>query len=123
VNAVRKDAKDGDEVVLRGRIGGSVKPFAENRAIVTLVDASVKSCADTEGDACETPWDYCCEPDVAKSSLTVQVVDAQGRPLPASLQGANGMKPLSEVVVKGKVRRPAGSDAVIVDATGVYVKG
>ena len=119
---VRKGAKNGDEVVLRGRVGGTAKPFGEGRAIVQLVDLSVPHCADNPADKCETPWDYCCSPEAKDNSVSVQVVDASGRPLKANLEGVGGMKPLSEVVVTGKVQRLEGSDAVVVNATGVYVK-
>src|SRR5688572_29285562 len=49
---VRKTAKDGDAVVVRGRVGGREQPFTEGRASFVLMDANVKSCAEMEGDAC-----------------------------------------------------------------------
>ena len=39
---VRKDAKDGDEVVVVGRVGGAAKPFTEGRATFLIVDPSLK---------------------------------------------------------------------------------
>ena len=54
----RKEAKDKDEVVIVGRIGGSVKPWVEGRAAFSIVDASLKSCADIGSDNCPTPWDF-----------------------------------------------------------------
>jgi hypothetical protein len=53
VIALRKDAKDGDAVVIVGRIGGSKKPVSEDRAVFTLVDLSLKSC-----DADPNCWDF-----------------------------------------------------------------
>jgi hypothetical protein len=124
VTEVRKSAADGDEVVVRGVIGGSTEPFVAERAVLQLMDRGVKSCAEMEGDKCPTPWDYCCEPkeQIAANSITVQVLDAKGQPLRAELKGVGGMKPLSEVSVKGKVKKSPDGKAVMVNASEVYVK-
>ena len=126
VVAVRKEAKAGDAVVLRGRVGGSLSPIVDGRASFQLIDASLKACGEgTAMDECKTPWDYCCdEPsEIASHSASVQVVGADGKPLHASLAGVGGLKPLSEVTVKGKVARAADSGALVVNATGIHVKG
>ena len=121
---VRKVAADGEEVTVRGRIAGSTEPFTEGRAQFQLVDAAIKSCRETEGDACPTPWDMCCEDrkTVAANSLTVQVAGPDGRPLKAGLKGVSGLEPLSEVSVQGKVQKSADGKAVTVNATELYVK-
>src|SRR5438128_4021300 len=62
VSDIRKEAADGDEVLVVGRIGGSIKPWVDGRAAFMIVDPSLKSCRDAEGDSCPTPWDYCCTP-------------------------------------------------------------
>lgn len=121
--AARAGAKDGDRVVVRGVVGGRADPIAENRAILTLLDPAIKTCDKTEGDACKTPWDACCEPaDVrARSSVTVQVVDADGRPLRASLASLPGVKPLARLLVTGTAK--VGADgAVVVNADGLFVE-
>src|SRR4051794_2358876 len=51
---IRKDAKDGDEVIVAGQVGGSSKPFTEGRASFLLVDPSLKPTAE-----CDCPWDFC----------------------------------------------------------------
>ncbi len=56
---VREVAKDQDDVVIVGRIGGSENPWIEGRAAFSIVDASLKSCAECGSDDCPTPWDYC----------------------------------------------------------------
>ncbi len=53
VIAVRKDSKDGDAIVIVGRIGGSKKPVSDERAVFTIVDLSLKSC-----DADPNCWDF-----------------------------------------------------------------
>jgi hypothetical protein len=123
VIAVRKSAKAGDTVTVRGRVGGSEKPLADNRAILTILDPNVVTCEKMPGDACETPWDACCDPDATSKSATVQVVGADGRPLKASLAGVGGIAPLKELIITGKVRTAADGGALVVDATGIFVAG
>src|SRR5258708_7856878 len=68
---VRKVAKDGDEVVITGRVGGSTEPIVKGRASFTIVDTSFVACSEREGDDCKTPWDFCCESreDLAKGTV------------------------------------------------------
>lgn len=56
---VRKDAKDAEEVVIVGRIGGSENPWIKGRAAFTIVDTSLKSCKECGSHDCPKPWDYC----------------------------------------------------------------
>jgi hypothetical protein len=123
VTAAKTAAKDGDSVVIRGKIGGREEPIAKNRAIMTVVDASLATCDTMPADSCKTPWDACCEPaeKIAANSATVQVVDANGRPLAASLESIAGLKPLSKVTVSGVARRPAGSETLIVEARQIHI--
>ena len=118
-----KGAKAGDEVVLRGKIGGRAEPFVEGRAVFQVVDAGLKSCKDIPGDTCATPWDYCCEPEVNQKSASVQVVGADGKPLRTGLKGVGGLQPLSEVTIKGTVVQAGEAGPVLVNATGIHVKG
>ena len=56
---VRKTAKDGEEVVVVGRIGGSKAPFT-GRAAFEIVDPSFVPCNEKdEPEDSETPWDFC----------------------------------------------------------------
>ena len=113
--------KDGDEVVVRGVVGGSASPFVNNRAVVKIIDPAVITCDKMPGDTCKTPWDACCyQDDATARGATVQLVDAGGSPLKGTLEGLGGLKPLSQVVVRGKARMEGGKSLVI-DATNVYV--
>lgn len=51
--------KDGDEVVVVGRVGGAKVPWVKGLAAFRIVDASLKSCTEVGSDGCETPWDFC----------------------------------------------------------------
>jgi hypothetical protein len=113
--------KAGDEVVLRGRIGGSKEPFVAGRAVFTLMGRALKACNENPDDKCSRPWDYCCETkaDILANSVTVQVVDAKGQILKTDMKGRRGLKELTEIVVVGKVSLADGK-AVVVNAQAVY---
>lgn len=123
VTAAKQLAQPGESVVMRGRIGGRVEPFVENRAVFQLVDLSVPTCADNSGDGCKTPWDYCCEPkdQITAKSATIQITGADGKPLPVSVKGQEGLSPMAKVVVRGKVSAKPNDAVLIVDADGIYV--
>jgi len=122
VAAAKDGIAAGDEIAIRGRIGGSGEPFVDGRAAFTIVDKSLKACSDIPGDQCQQPWDYCCEPkeSLARHSATIMVVSADGKTLPMGLQGVSGLKELSDVVVVGKVAQAEGN-ILLVHATGVYI--
>src|SRR3954468_8516904 len=62
VVAVKKSVKDGDRVVIKGRIGGAKEPLMSTRAILTIADLGLRTCDKSPMDKCETPWDSCCQP-------------------------------------------------------------
>ena len=122
VIAAREQTKDGDDVVLVGRIGGSANPWIEGRAAFSVVDPTLKACSDIPGDECPKPWDYCCETDkLPAATAFVKFVDADGRPLKADARELLGLKELQSVVVKGKAQRDeAGNLTVLAD--GLFVR-
>lgn len=118
VTEVKQQAKDGDEVVVVGRIGGD-KPFT-GRASFTIVDMKFKPCNEIEGDSCPTPWDYCCDLPGAQGTVLVKLVDAAGTTLPEDAKALLGVKELQTLVVRGHARRDEGSISVV--ASGIYIK-
>jgi hypothetical protein len=124
VKDAKGTARKGDQVVIRGTIGGGEEPFTAARAVFTIVDPGVKSCADMGEDHCATPWDYCCEPreSIVASSATIQVVGADGRPLKADLKGVRGLEPLADVYVVGTVAQRDDGGTFVVNADGVWIK-
>jgi len=124
VAEVKTKAKPGQKVVIRGRIGGSKDPFVKGRAIMTIVDPSLKTCADNMPDKCDTPWDYCCEPkeSLVAHSATIQYLDAKGNPLKSGLRGKHGIAALKTVVITGKVSKDSDKNSLIVNADGIYVE-
>jgi len=123
VAKARELAKDGEPIVVKGRVGGQKAPLAPNRAIATLADLSLPTCDKSPMATCETPWDYCCDPSekVAANTLTVQVVGPDGTPIKAGLSGFGGIAPMKELVVSGIARRASGSNSLLVQANRIYV--
>ena len=122
VEEVREKAADKEDVVIVGRIGGSSKPFVDGLVAFEIMDLAGVPCNERPGDACETPWDYCCEPadELAANSATVQVMGADGALIKSGLSGVNGLKPLAVVTVAGIVSEAADGN-VIVRAEGIHI--
>ena len=126
VGEAKKTAKEGEEVVIRGVVGGSVDPFVQGRAMMTIVDPkAVVSCGAMGGeDHCPTPWDYCCvaQEQLLANTATIRVAGADGQPLKGDLKGWNGVAPMKIVVVKGKVGPRPQAAVLVVDAAGIFVE-
>ncbi len=122
VEEARAAAKQGDTIAIRGRIGGSEKPFVDDRAVFTIVGPGIPACADKGDDHCQTPWDYCCEQpeDVVPHSATIQVVDEKGALLRTTIKGQSGVKELADVIVVGKVAQ-ATPEVFVIHATGIFI--
>ncbi len=119
---VRKDAKHGEEVVMRGRIGGRAKPWIDGMAAFSIVDPSLKACSDIPGDACPIPWDYCCETDKLPTAMaSVQVVDGDGGVIRTDARELLALKELSTIIVTGKAKRDDEGNLTIL-ASGIFVQ-
>ncbi len=124
VTTLKQTAKQGDEVVMRVVIGGRIKPFVPNRAIVLVTDASVQNPCVSDDDHCKTPWDYCCTPAEERTAngATVQITDEKGAPLALDVSGRDELKPLNALVVKGIVGPRPDPSVLIVSATSIHVE-
>lgn len=107
-----------DAVTVRGRIAGSKQPFVEGRAMFTLLDLGVKTCADEKDEGCTTPWDCCCTPreEIASGSVVVQIADAGGSALKVDLRGKGGLAEMAEVTVTGRITRTGGNPLLSADS-------
>lgn len=111
----RKDTKDGDDIVVVGRIGGSKKPFT-GRAAFTIVDASIKPCSENGDDACPWPWDYCCgvgKEELAKATMLIKLVGDDGQTRPEDARTMLGLTELQTVVIKGKAKRDESGNVTV----------
>ena len=125
IYVAREKAKPGDKLTIQGKVMGARQVFVDGRAILKLGDPElITSCDLIPGDSCETPWDVCCDdPDTIKeSTLTVQVVDADGKVLKSGFKGVSGIKELSKLVVTGTVAEGSNKDNLLLNATAIYVK-
>ena len=116
----KANAKEGDQVVIVGRIGGRAAPIGADSPVFTIVDLELEYCGQNNDDACGTPWDYCCEtPDtIASNSATVQVLgDGMINPVAA------GLEALDEVILVGTVGPRPNDQVFTIQATGVYRSG
>ena len=122
VAEVVASAKDGDAVVVTGRVGGAKKVFVDGYAAFTIVDPKIQPCGAGNMDECQTPWDYCCDaPDViAANALSVELV-ADGKPLAASARGFHGLDHLDTVVVTGTVDKDSAGNVRVL-ASGLHVQ-
>ena len=121
----RAAAKPGEPITLRGKVGGKMKPISDAAAILVLADEkAIKSCDENPDDLCETPWDYCCEESatIAASTATIQVRDADGKLVRATLRGMSDLKELSHIVVSGTVDATSTATALIVNADKIHVE-
>ena len=124
VAEVKKNAKKGDTVVIKAKIGGRSEPFVKNRAIVVIADRCMKSCDQIPGDTCTKPWDYCCEPpeSLKANTMTVQFVDDAGKVLKTGAQGVHGLEPLALVVFEGTVTEKDDKGTLVVRVTRAFVE-
>jgi predicted hotdog family 3-hydroxylacyl-ACP dehydratase len=124
VHTAKQSAREGERIVIRGRIGGTREPFVAGRAVMTIVDPGLPTCDERADDDCPTPWDYCCETraDIVASAATVQVSGDNGGPLRADLKNISGLKPGAEVVIVGTVGRTESPTAFLVHAKTIYVR-
>lgn len=124
VAACKLAAKQGDEVTVVGRIGGSRNPFVADSAVFTIVDPALKPCNAKDDDHCRTPWDYCCEDrDAIKRSMaTIEIAGDDGTPLALPLRGLQGLDPLAMVSVTGIVTERNDQGVMVVRAKRIAVQ-
>lgn len=123
---VRQSAKDSDEVVIIGRIGGSLKPWVDGRAAFNIVDPSLLACSDETADgeecSCKTPWDYCCETDKLPEAMAlVKFVEGDGSVVKHDARDVFNLKELQTVIIKGTAERDDAGNLTIL-AAGMYVR-
>lgn len=118
--ALKRTVKTGDAVVVHGRF----QEFNDTLASFRLVDAALPACGEEEGvvDTCSTPWDFCCEPDLADHLVNVELRGDDGAPVAAALRGAGGFDHLEHAIVVGTAEVD-GKGNVTIAANGVFLGG
>ena len=120
VLAVRKAAKDQQEVIAVGRIGGRKNPWVKGAAAFSIVDRSLTPCNEGEDSKCPTPWDYCCSPNLSKATVLVMVVDAQGKIVRQDARKLLGVKELDTVFVQARAKRDKSGNVTLL-ATKIFI--
>lgn len=120
---VRKDASDGDAIVMVGRIAGSKKPFVDGRASFSVIDLEIKPCGLEDDESCEFPWDCCCTPKnvLFHSMANIKFEGPDGKTLGVSAKELLGVKEMAIVVVTGKANRDDKGNLTVV-ANGLHVR-
>lgn len=114
---VRENAKDGQAVVMLGRVGGGIRPWIEGRAAFLLTDERVQGCEDGQcGEECAQ-----CAKELAEASTMVKFLDANQKVMAVDSRELLGLKERQIVVVRGTANRDANGNLSIV-ATGIYVR-
>lgn len=124
--AARENVKDADEVIVVGRIGGSLNPWVDGRAAFSIVDPSLLACSDEKEDgepcSCKTPWDYCCETDKLPNAMAlVKFVENDGSVVKHDAREIFGVEELQTVVIKGTAERDDAGNLTIL-ASGMFVR-
>jgi len=123
VLAARK-LEAGKSVTVEGVILGKATPIVKGRAAFVIGDPSViTSCDLREGDNCKTPWDCCCDSkkDIARATLNIQIVDADGMVLKTDIRDIEGLTENSRVVIKGTVDKTSTDKAMTINAESIFV--
>jgi hypothetical protein len=122
VITAREEAKDGDPIVIVGRIGGAANPWIEGRAAFMLLDASMTLVANrTDSAESEICLDDCCATERAASTTLVKFVDQSGRVVAADARQLLGVSADDMVVVRGTVSKDENGNFVVL-ADGVHIR-
>lgn len=112
-------AKDGQPIVLVGRLGGGINPWIDGRAAFLLVDTRIApSCAD--GDQCEAGCPDCNKEMIAASTM-VKFLGDDGKVLALDARELLACKEQSTLVVRGTANRDAAGN-LSVSAERIFVR-
>jgi hypothetical protein len=122
VIALRGDAKDGDAIVVVGRVGGSKQPVINGRAAFTVVDLSLKPCNPGDEEEC---FDFAClgKEKVAKASVMVKFVDGQEKTLNVDAhQLLDAPKLEGQIVVVRGVAKRDETNNLTIQASQIFLR-
>lgn len=122
ISELKKTAKVGEAVVVRGLVGGRAEPFVRERAAFVIADTHlITPCDRNPEDKCPQPWDFCCEPleSIVAATATVQVRDSTGQVLAVDLKGHGGLEAGCEVIVRGHAS--GAGEALSIDAEVIQI--
>ena len=115
----KDQAKDGEAVVVVGRLGGGVKPWIDGRAAFLLVDTRILPTCQ-EGEKCDENCPSCAEAMLSASTM-VKFLGNDGKVLPVDARDLLGVKEQQTVVVRGVANRDKAGN-VSIAAEKIYVR-
>lgn len=115
----KDQAKDGEPIVVVGRLGGGVNPWIDGRAAFLVVDERVVPACD-EGDQCAADCPDCSQ-EMAAASAMVKFLGSDGKVLPVDARELLGVKDQDTVVIRGVANRDKAGN-VSISADGIYVR-
>lgn len=122
VIAARGSAKDGESIVMVGRVGGAGNPWIDGRAAFMMLDASKSVVAQgKEASGNEICMGDCCALERAACTALVTVVDDNGSVLPVDSRELLRIAENDMVLVRGKVKKDETGNFTVL-AEGVYVR-
>jgi hypothetical protein len=124
ISMLKDTVEEGDTVTIRAVVGGAKKAFVAGRAVMTVIDVAVVNPCTADDDHCPTPWDYCCTPPEERllHMASVQIVDAENRPLAVDLSTIEQVKPLSTLIIQGTVGPRPDQASLVIHAQGIFVE-
>lgn len=125
IHIARTTAKPGDTITLKGEVMGREKVFVDGRTAFILGDPEkLTACNKNPGDACETPWDACCDSkEVKKIAIaSIQILGEDGRVMARELKGVNDLKELSSITVSGMVDQSSTEENFVINAKQIHVE-
>jgi hypothetical protein len=115
----KEQAKDGEPVVVVGRVGGGVKPWIDGRAAFLLVDTRILPTCN-EGEKCDENCPSCAEAMLSASTM-VKFLGTDGKVLPVDARDLLGVKEQQTVVVRGVANRDKAGNVTIAGEK-IYVR-
>lgn len=125
IHIARTTAKPGDAITLKGEVMGREKVFVDGRAAFILGDPEkLTSCDKNPDDACETPWDACCDSKELKriGIASIQILGEDGRVIASELKGVNDLKELSSITLSGLVDQSSTEENFVINAKQIHVE-
>lgn len=116
---VKDNAKDGQPIVVVGRLGGGLKPWVDGRAAFLIVDTRILPSCEEEG-VCKSDCPDCAKEMIAASTM-VKFMGQDGKVMPIDARTLLGVKEEETVVVQGVANRDKTGN-VSISAQGIFVR-
>lgn len=115
----KDQAKDGEPVVVVGRLGGGLNPWVDGRAAFLIVDTRILPSCEEAGHCTADCAD--CAKEMMAASTMVKFLGQDGKVLPVDARKLLGVKEQETVVVQGVASRDKTGN-VSIAAEGVFVR-